>query len=103
VRQRWLARLGFARRGGGCGVDGTKGAGRRLYRAAKGPQCAGPGRRAGGRAAAGLGRESEPGSSLRTGPTGRSCLAVREEGKERGGVGWAVGPGKGGEAGWAAR
>jgi hypothetical protein len=31
-------RLWFARRGGGCGVDGSKGAGRRLYRAAEGPR-----------------------------------------------------------------
>jgi hypothetical protein len=101
VRRRPLARLGFTRRGGGCGVDGTKGAGRRLYRATEGPWRAGPGRRAGGGcAAAGLGLESEPSSSLRTGPTGGSRLAVRERKRRRGrsGLGWE----RGSWAVWAA-
>jgi hypothetical protein len=43
-----LARLGFARRGGGCGVDETEGVRRRLYRVAEGPRRAGLGHRAGG-------------------------------------------------------
>jgi hypothetical protein len=74
--------LRFARRGsGGCGFCGTKGAGRRLYRAAKEARRAGPRHRAGGsRAAARLKRESKPGSSSRMGmtPTGGPRLSARE-------------------------
>jgi hypothetical protein len=96
-------RLGFARLGGGCGFCGTEGAGRWLYRAAEGPRCAGLGRRAsGGRATAGLRRESELGSSLRTDPIGGSHLAAREKkGRREGASGWAGWAGGGGEAGWA--
>jgi hypothetical protein len=54
----------------------------------------------GGRAAAGLGCESEPGSSLRTGPTGGSRLSTRErkERRERCRLGWEERD----WAGWAA-
>jgi hypothetical protein len=56
---------------------------------ASGPQRAGS-RRTGRRATAGLGRKSEPGSSLRMGLTSGSRLAAREEGEKRGGGGWAA-------------
>jgi hypothetical protein len=70
-----------------------KGTGRRLYRAVEGPRLEGLRRRAGGgRVAAGLGRESEPDSSLRTGPTGGSRLAVRRgRGGDGSGLGWERG------------
>jgi hypothetical protein len=69
----------------------------RLYRAADKPRRAGPGHRAGGgQAVVGLGCESEPGSSLRTGPIGGSRLSARERkdrrevpvGLGRRGLGW---------------
>jgi hypothetical protein len=49
----------------------------------------------------GLRLESEPGARSGMTPTSGARLAARER-RERG-VGWAVGPGKEGEAGWAAR
>jgi hypothetical protein len=47
-QRRRRRRLGLQGEGGGCGVDGTKGAGRRLYRAAEMLRRAGSGRRTGG-------------------------------------------------------
>jgi hypothetical protein len=76
-------------------VDGTEGAGRRLYRAAEGASTCGPRVPCGRRrhhAVAGLRLESEPGAMSGKDPTGGSRLAVRERGRERGAkMGWEEG------------
>jgi hypothetical protein len=77
--------LGFCEaRGSGCGSMGGNGRGTAPFIGVAAGSCrAGP-RCVGRRGTAGLGRESEPSSSLRMGPTSGSHLAAREEEEKRG-------------------
>ena len=81
--------LGFARRGCGFGLRGSRGAGDAFYRPEQGPLACAP-RRGAARAPPGLGGESRLGTAGKTGPTGGTHPSVEERGvRER----W-TGPGK---------